>query len=236
MRAAAEVRGRAVGERGVGGLERRPDRAPAALDELGRPRQPERALLVARERAALGALDPVGRVRAQELLARGRARVVHLEARVRRDASAQQRVLAEREAVPVRQRIGEAVVGVAAQRGCFSARQGLAAVGDEPMAGHVRGVVREQEARQPPRLLGAADAPERHEPRHLGEKALAPAEVLPRGRVERRVDPARAERVDADSLAAVVARDLTRERERRGLRDGIRERSSARRAARSWMR
>ena len=64
--------------------------------------------------------------------------------------------------------------------------------------------------------------PERHEPRHLLEEALAPAEVRPGGRVEGRVDPARAERVDADALARVVARNLPREGERGRLGDRVR--------------
>ena len=88
VRAAAEVRARAVGERGIGRLERGPDRAPRAFDQLGRPGQPERPLLVARELAALDALDPVGGVREQDLLARRRTRVVHLEARIRRSTRA----------------------------------------------------------------------------------------------------------------------------------------------------
>ena len=72
-----------------------------------------------------------------------------------------------------------------------------------------------------PASSGDADAPEGDEPRHLGEEALPAAEVLPGGRVEGRVDPPRAEGVDPDALAAVVAGDLPGERHRSRLGDGI---------------
>ena len=117
MRAAAEVRARAVGERRRRGLQRGADRAPGALDERRRPGQSERPQLVSRELAALGSLDPVGRVREQQLGARRGARVLHLEARLQRRALAQQRVLAQRKAMAGRQRVREAVVRVAAQGG-----------------------------------------------------------------------------------------------------------------------
>ena len=151
---------------------------PGTLGQLGRPGQAQRALLVTAELAARDALHPVGRVRQQQLLARGRARVLHLQPGLLRRARPQQRVLAERKAVPVRQRVDESVVRVAAQ--VSSAWQAFAAVGDERVAGHVRGVVREQEAGQLPGLLGGADAPQRDEPRHFGQKALAARRSSPR--------------------------------------------------------
>jgi hypothetical protein len=122
---AAEVRGRTVCKRGVGGLERRADRTASALEERRRPRQAQLAQLLAGELAPFGAPDPVGRVREQQLLARRRASAVDTEGRIRIGLRSQQRVLAEREAVPVRKRIGEPVVREAAQAAS------LAAVGGE---------------------------------------------------------------------------------------------------------
>jgi hypothetical protein len=56
------------------------------------------------------------RVREQQFRARRRTRAVHLEGGVSIGLSAQERVLAEREAMPLRQRIREPVVREAAQR------------------------------------------------------------------------------------------------------------------------
>jgi hypothetical protein len=115
MGAAAEIGGGAVLERRVRGLQGRPDRMPCTRRELRRPGKAESALLIASERAPLDAVDPVLRVREQQLLARRRAAVADVEAGLLSRALAQQRVLAERKAMALRERIDEAVVRVAAQ-------------------------------------------------------------------------------------------------------------------------
>src|SRR4051794_2020110 len=107
MRSAAEVHPEAALERVAGGVDRAERRAPAALDELRGPRQAERALLARRELAALDAVEVRRVVDGAEQRPRRGIRAAHLAEALALDRLAQQAVLRQREAVPLRQ--GEAM-------------------------------------------------------------------------------------------------------------------------------
>jgi hypothetical protein len=114
VRAAAEVHGDATVERVAGGGERARDGAPAAVDELRRPGQAQRALLARRQAALADAREQAAVVDLCELGPADGVRLVQLSWRreaVRDDALGQQRVLLEREAMVLRQREPRAVMG-----------------------------------------------------------------------------------------------------------------------------
>src|SRR6185295_12714371 len=108
--AAAEVHADAVRERVARGMDRALRRAPAALDELRRPRQPERALLAAAEAAVAHAVEVGGVVDRREQLPRRSVRAAHLAEALALDGLAQQPVLRQREAMAPRQRKAVAIV------------------------------------------------------------------------------------------------------------------------------
>jgi hypothetical protein len=110
VRAAAEVGGDAIGERGSGGEDRRACRTARPLDELRRPGQPQRELLPSLEAPVTDAFDPVGGVRPTEVVPTRCVRVVHVDAVEALRLLAHHAVLAEREAVPLGERIRVHVV------------------------------------------------------------------------------------------------------------------------------
>jgi hypothetical protein len=99
VRAAAEVHAEASFERVARGVDRPLRRPAAALDELGRPREPERALLAPRELAAPHPREVVGVVHHRQQLPRGRLGRVHRPEALALDGLAQQAVLRQREPV-----------------------------------------------------------------------------------------------------------------------------------------
>ena len=223
MRAAAEVRGR---HRRRARRRRprawRPTERRARSTSAGDQGRPERALLVARELAAPRRARPSRPCARSSSSSRVAARASCTSKRglaPRRARAAARTCRAESGAPPAAGRRIRRARSSAGQR-----QPGRHSPPSATSAWPVMYAASSESRKQAscPGLLGRADAPQRDEPRHLFEEALAAAEVLPRRRVEGRVDPAGAERVDADALAAVVARDLTRERQRRRLRDGVR--------------
>ena len=97
VRPAAEVARDAVVERGSCGHDRRAGGASRALDELGRPGQPERELLAAHERAVADALDPVAAVGSAKLLPARGLRRLHVDPGEPLGRLADEPVLGERE-------------------------------------------------------------------------------------------------------------------------------------------
>ena len=110
VRAAAEVGGDAVRERGPRGEDRRSGRTSRALDELRRPGQTQRKLLPSLQPAVADAFDPVGGVRPTEVVPSCGVRVVDVDAVEALRLLAHHAVLAEREAVPLGERIRVDVV------------------------------------------------------------------------------------------------------------------------------
>src|SRR4051794_7147235 len=110
VRAAAEVHPDAAGERVARGVDRAERRAPAALDELARPRQPQRALLARRELASSHAVEVRAVVDPREQIPRRGLRAAPLAEPLALDRLAQEPVLRQREAVPPREREAVAIV------------------------------------------------------------------------------------------------------------------------------
>ena len=111
--AAAEVHGDAALQRVARRRQRAGHRAPPALDQLGRPRQPEPALLAHAQLAVADAPQQLGVVDALQHRPRHRVGLVDLvrpRDPVGDDPRAQQRVLVDREAMPRGEREAPAVV------------------------------------------------------------------------------------------------------------------------------
>ena len=125
MRAAGEIGGDALDERGARGRDGRADRAARALDHLLAPRKADRALLGGAERARR---SPPRRSRVVDAQADRRRSagcgLVRVEVGERRDALAQEPVLGARKAVPGRQRqeVPVGVEGLHRRRLCGTAR------------------------------------------------------------------------------------------------------------------
>ena len=100
VRPAAEVRRDAVLERRACREDRCAGRAAGALDELGRPREPEPELLAPLEPTVAHALHPVRRVRPAEVVPPRGVGVVDVDVREAGGRLAHHPVLAERERCP----------------------------------------------------------------------------------------------------------------------------------------
>ncbi len=226
VRAAAEVQRHAVLQRMPCRRDRAGDRPAPALDQLGRPRQPEAALLAHRQPTVADAREQVAVVHRAQLLPPDRARLVQLAGAhepVRDDALREQLVLVERELVARRQREAPAVVGPDVHLGVRLDRHGAtSSYGPEHRRGHgrVRRDRRGARARAgPSRLCRRAGRPPRRAAARARRRAAAGAW---RRRAGRAVRPDRRGRAACARGAARGRRARGRRRlQQRRLRHGV---------------